>query len=87
MEIISASATERRRSNTGSSLASPVTLVASARPSLLPRWLLAQRVKKAQSLLLETDAPIADIALTAGFCEQGHLTRVFRSLTDTTPAV
>lgn len=35
---------------------------------------------------LPTGATIADLALQAGFCDQGHLTRVFKRLTGATPA-
>jgi AraC-like DNA-binding protein len=41
------------------------------------RWLLMQRVKRAKVLLHETSTPIAEIALTCGFADQSHLTRVF----------
>jgi AraC-like DNA-binding protein len=41
------------------------------------RWLLMQRVKRAKDLLRGTKMPIAEIALTCGFADQSHLTRVF----------
>jgi AraC family transcriptional regulator len=41
------------------------------------RWLLMQRVKRAKDLLRGTKTPIAEIAVTCGFADQSHLTRVF----------
>jgi AraC family transcriptional regulator len=41
------------------------------------RWLSMQRVKRAKGLLRETKMPITEIALTCGFADQSHLTRVF----------
>jgi AraC family transcriptional regulator len=41
------------------------------------RWLSMQRVNRAKSLLRETKMPITEIALTCGFADQSHLTRVF----------
>lgn len=44
------------------------------------------RVAYARKQLASTDAPIADIAITAGFSDQSQLTRTFRRLTGQTPA-
>jgi AraC family transcriptional regulator len=44
------------------------------------------RVASARRQLLSTDAPIAEIALAAGFSDQSQLTRTFRRLTGRTPA-
>lgn len=41
------------------------------------RWLLAQRVKRARSLLETTALSLAEVALDCGFADQSHLTRVF----------
>jgi AraC family transcriptional regulator len=41
------------------------------------RWLTMQRVKRAKDLLRGTKMPITEIALTCGFADQSHLTRVF----------
>lgn len=49
------------------------------------RWLIMQRVERAQSLLVSSDAPISEIALTCGFADQSHLTRVFRRATGLSP--
>jgi AraC family transcriptional regulator len=44
------------------------------------------RVEHACRLLSGSDAPLAEVALAAGFADQSHLTRTFRRLTGTTPA-
>jgi AraC family transcriptional regulator len=44
----------------------------------------AARVRHAKALLL-TNAPLAEIALAAGFHDQAHFTRVFRAFTGQTP--
>jgi AraC family transcriptional regulator len=49
------------------------------------RWLLEQRVEKAKGLLVTPRIPISEIALGAGFTDQAHFTRVFSSVTGTTP--
>jgi AraC-like DNA-binding protein len=41
------------------------------------RWLLAQRVQRAKTLLASSRAAISEIALSCGFADQSHLTRVF----------
>lgn len=46
----------------------------------------AQRVAHARKLLETTDRSCATIAAEAGFADQSHLTRVFRTATGTTPA-
>jgi len=49
-------------------------------------YLRQLRVDAARRLLLETERPIADIALETGFTDQSHLTRVFRRILGETPA-
>jgi AraC family transcriptional regulator len=44
------------------------------------------RLEKAARMLEESDEPIAGIALTLGFADQSHLTRLFRDATGHTPA-
>ena len=44
-----------------------------------------QRIERAKKLLTETDHPIADIALRAGFSDQSHFTSLFRRLVGVTP--
>src|ERR1700686_3768583 len=41
------------------------------------RWLLEQRIKRAQDLLLTSDRTLTEIARVCGFYDQPHLTRVF----------
>jgi AraC-like DNA-binding protein len=49
-------------------------------------WLLGHRLHKACEWLASTAAPIAEIALRAGFSEQSALTRALRKATGMTPA-
>ena len=48
------------------------------------RWLLKRRVERAQELL-ETGLPLIDVALSSGFADQSHLTRVFKAVVGVTP--
>lgn len=41
------------------------------------RWLLEQRINKAQGLLCNSSLSLADIALACGFADQSHFTRAF----------
>lgn len=50
------------------------------------RYLLEQRVRRAQQLLRQTDLSLASIANAVGFFDQGHLARQFRRLVGTTPS-
>lgn len=49
------------------------------------RWLLEQRVQKAQELLRMPGRSITDVALLCGFADQAHMTRVFTSLVGVSP--
>ena len=42
------------------------------------QWLLQARIGKAKQLLLETDRPLAQVAIDVGFADQAHFTRTFR---------
>jgi AraC family transcriptional regulator len=44
------------------------------------------RVARAAALLLDTELPLAEIALSCGFVDQSHLTNVFRRYRSVTPA-
>ena len=44
------------------------------------------RIDRASQELLETSAPIAEIALAAGFFDQSHFSKAFRQHTGTSPA-
>ncbi len=52
----------------------------------VPPWtyVLDRRVRRAAELL-EEGAPPSEAAWVAGFCDQSHLSRVFRKATGTTP--
>jgi AraC-like DNA-binding protein len=68
--------------------AHPAYLVRSfgARFGLPPhRYLTGRRVDRARRLLLD-GAPAAEVAVTAGFTDQAHLTRHFKRYLGTTPA-
>jgi AraC family transcriptional regulator len=39
-------------------------------------------MQRAQELMLETQEPLAEIALACGLCDQAHLTRVFRKTSE-----
>ena len=49
-------------------------------------YVRALRIEQARKALLETEDPIADIALSAGFCDQSHFGRAFKRATNMTPA-
>ncbi len=49
------------------------------------QFVLRQRIEKAQSLLTETNAPLAYVALASGFANQSHLTRLFKRHLGLTP--
>ena len=44
------------------------------------------RVDHVRRALVETNRPLAELALEAGFADQSHCTRVFRRLIGRTPA-
>ncbi len=50
------------------------------------RWLLECRVERAKILLLNSEAPVSDVARDCGFSDQAHLTRVFASVLGAPPA-
>lgn len=41
------------------------------------QWLMARRVEKAQYLIRAGELPLSQVALSAGFSDQSHLTRIF----------
>jgi AraC-like DNA-binding protein len=43
------------------------------------------RIERAMELMLESDAPLSEIALETGFCDQAHFTNAFRRAADMTP--
>ena len=50
------------------------------------RWLVHQRVRRAGELLERTDESISAIALSCGFSDQSHLTRLFHATVGASPA-
>jgi transcriptional regulator GlxA family with amidase domain len=54
-------------------------------PPLL--YISRQRMQRCQQLMLSTDAPLSQIALDCGMCDQAHLTRVFRRIVGVNPGV
>lgn len=49
------------------------------------RFVLRQRIERAQRLLKERDMPLASIAVESGFANQSHLTQVFKKYLGLTP--
>jgi AraC family transcriptional regulator len=49
------------------------------------QFLMQRRVEATKQLLIESDLPIAEIALRAGFKNQSHFTTLFRKFTTLTP--
>jgi AraC-like DNA-binding protein len=50
------------------------------------RWLLKQRIERATDLLHNRVLPLADIAISCGFADQSHFTRVFTALVGVSPS-
>ncbi|MDN7177397.1 helix-turn-helix domain-containing protein [Caballeronia sp. SEWSISQ10-4 2] len=50
------------------------------------RWQLDARIRRAQALLLDTEASLDQVAETTGFADAVHFGRTFRKLTGATPA-
>lgn len=50
------------------------------------QWQLSRRIELAQSLLIEGQLSLADIAAQLGFSDQAHLTKAFRQTVGETPA-
>lgn len=44
------------------------------------------RIRHACELMLSTDLPLSEVALSCGFCDQSHFSRLFKRLLGTTPA-
>jgi AraC family transcriptional regulator len=50
------------------------------------QWLLRQRVNTAKQLMSVRDLPLSEIAISVGFANQSHFTRVFSSAVGVSPA-
>ncbi|GGP18120.1 AraC family transcriptional regulator [Silvimonas iriomotensis] len=51
------------------------------------RWMLRHRVERAKDLLSGTEATLAEIAISCGFADQSHFSRVFKTFVGVSPAV
>ena len=51
------------------------------------QWLLRQRVKAAKQLMSVRDLTLSEIAISAGFANQSHFTRVFSAVVGVSPGV
>jgi AraC-like DNA-binding protein len=49
------------------------------------QWLLRQRIETAKQLMNERDLPLSEIAISAGFANQSHFTRVFSAVVGVSP--
>ena len=49
------------------------------------QWLLRQRVKTAKQLMTVRDLPLSEIAISVGFANQAHFTRVFSAVAGVSP--
>src|SRR5262249_31982168 len=50
-------------------------------------YVAERRLVRAQELMLTTDDPLSQIAISWGLCDQSHLTRLFRRHVGTSPNV
>jgi AraC-like DNA-binding protein len=50
-------------------------------------YIVQRRVEHAQQLLRNTELPISEIAIVAGFADQSHLARHFRTITGVSPSL
>ena len=50
-------------------------------------YIVQRRVEHAQRLLRNTDLPLSEIAIVAGFTDQSHLARHFRTITGVSPSL
>lgn len=51
------------------------------------RYIVACRIERAKRKMLDTEAPLSEIALDCGLADQAHFSRVFRQLKGTTPSI
>ena len=49
------------------------------------QWLLHRRIERAQNLLRNTRQTIAEVALSCGFADQSHFTRIFTRIVGASP--
>lgn len=51
------------------------------------QWLLSKRIDRAKELLRSSKAPLAEIAISCGFADQSHFTRVFSTAVGAAPGL
>lgn len=51
------------------------------------QWHLSARIRRAQQWMLDTDLPLAEIALAIGFADQSHFANTFTRLVGISPGV
>jgi AraC-like DNA-binding protein len=49
-------------------------------------YLTRRRIEFAQNVMLSSQLPLSDVALTCGLSDQAHFTRVFRKIVGETPS-
>jgi AraC-like DNA-binding protein len=49
-------------------------------------YVLSRRIEHAKGLMLQSDAELVEVALSAGFCGQAHFQTVFKRFVAETPA-
>lgn len=49
-------------------------------------YLIRARVERVKALMCGDDAPLSQIALDCGFCDQAHMSRLFRAVVGSTPS-
>jgi AraC family transcriptional regulator len=50
-------------------------------------YIMHRRIRRAQELMLASQAPLSQVALECGMCDQAHLCRCFRRIVGTSPGV
>jgi AraC family transcriptional regulator len=50
------------------------------------KWLISERLEKAQDLLMNSTTPLVEIACICGFADQSHFTRVFGRMAGKSPS-
>jgi transcriptional regulator GlxA family with amidase domain len=51
------------------------------------QWQLYARIRRAQTMLLYSEAPLSEIAVATGFADAVHFGRTFRKLSGLTPGI
>jgi AraC family transcriptional regulator len=48
-------------------------------------YVVQQRIRRAQEMMLSTDEPLSQIAIICGLCDQAHFSKLFRRIVGTSP--